>query len=347
MSSPLVSVCLPNLNTRPYLQERVDTILGQTYANWEMVISDNFSTDGSWEFFEELARQDPRVLIAQAPRQGLYANWNNCIRRAQGKYIYIATSDDTMALDCLEKLVAALEEHEDCDLAHCPLVFIDPAGDRVSYPKWPDCTVFAHGIRHLTGEYHVRRAPYDGLLHLSGKIVYLSITELLIRRSLFTKIGEFESRWGSVGDINWDMKAGLVANTVHVPDTWASFRRHPAQATASVQFASEEHARKVEEMAADAWSKCEPYLSPEVAAGLRDYWLDWSREMRTYYARLSQRSAISKRLFQVSQFFQGGKAASAEVGYRLAGKPKWCDRAPGEIRAWLESVGLGPVVVPV
>ena len=141
-TQPLVSVCLPNLNTLPYLRERVDTILGQTYPHWEMIVVDSFSDDGSWEFFEELARKDQRVSIAQVPR-GLYASWNNCIQRARGKYVYIATSDDTMAADCLEKLVAALEEHECCDLAHCSLVIINRDGAPAAGLRWPDITSYA------------------------------------------------------------------------------------------------------------------------------------------------------------------------------------------------------------
>ena len=86
MSAPLVSICLPNLNTLPYLRERADTILAQTYTNWELVVSDNYSEDGAWEFFETLAHEDSRVSIAQAPREGMYANWNRCVERARGEY---------------------------------------------------------------------------------------------------------------------------------------------------------------------------------------------------------------------------------------------------------------------
>jgi len=222
MSTSLVSICLPNLNTRPFLEERVDTILRQTHQSWELVVSDNFSEDGAWEFFQELAKKDSRVSIAQAPKAGLYPNWNNCLRRARGEYIYIATSDDTMAEDCLEKMVRALDAHSDCELAHCPLVIIDERGRRMNDPKWPDCTVFAHGLGDLAGRPHIRRAPYDGLIHLTSQHVTLSITQLMMRRSIFAKTGEFGSRWGSVSDFNWEMKAGLVANMVHVPDTWAS-----------------------------------------------------------------------------------------------------------------------------
>jgi glycosyltransferase involved in cell wall biosynthesis len=155
MKPPLISICLPNLNTFGHLQERADTIFAQTYQNWELVISDNHSEDGAWEFFQKLARKDQRVSIAQAPREGLYPNWNNCIRRSQGRYVYIAASDDTMVPDCLEKLAGALEQHADCDLAHCPLMVIDEVGAAVDDPKWPDCTVFADGMPELIHRAHV------------------------------------------------------------------------------------------------------------------------------------------------------------------------------------------------
>jgi glycosyltransferase involved in cell wall biosynthesis len=345
MTKPLVSVCLPNLNTFPFLQERVDTIFGQTYDNWELVISDNYSEDGAFQFFEGLAQRDARVLVEQAPRQGLYANWNNCIRRARGEYVYIATSDDTMAPDCLEKLVAALEMHPDCDLGHCNLVIIDKAGSVVTEPsfKWPDCTLFARGFPGIERTPHLRRAPYDGLLHLIGLMVYHSITELLIRRSLFEKIGYFESRWGSIGDLNWEMKASLVGSTIHVPDTWAGFRVHSTQATASVDTITDQYARNVQEMIDDAVSTCERLLTKEVAEGLRER-VSRSYDMRHYYRALRQRpNAVDRRLYQASQVLSGTQAARSEVVGRLVGRPKWADRAPAEFRSWLESMQVTPI----
>jgi len=343
MNAPLVSVCLPNLNTFPYLHQRLGTILGQTYTNWEMVVIDSFSDDGSWELFETLARKEQRVSIAQAPR-GLYESWNKCIERAQGKYVYIATSDDTMALDCLEKLVAALEEHNNCDLAQCSLVAIDQAGAPLADTSWRDATVFGHGMEGLLARQHVRRAPYDGLLHLTGYMVHLSVTQLLVRRSLLSKIGGFETRWGSIGDRNWEMKAGLVANTIFVPQTWATWRVHPANATASVNCLASDYDQKIEDMLSDAMEKCEQYLAPAVLSGLHDHWLDYCREMRTYYAGLKSRRTASRRLFQMSQMLTRCGAVRAEMMNRLRGKPKWGDRAAGEIQRWLDSMGLGPVV---
>ena len=344
MNEPLVSICLPNLNTLSFLKERLDTILAQTFQNWELVICDSCSDDGSWEFFQQY-EGNPRIHMWRVPREGPYAGWNECLRRARGKFIYIATSDDTMALDCLEKLVAALEQHTECDLAHCPLVLVDETGAGVTDQSWPECTVFGDGIGELVHKPHVRHAPYDGLLHFTARHVILSFTQLLIRRSLFSRTGPFQSKWGSISDFNWEMKAGLVANMIHVPDTWATWRIHPAQASATIDVYSPERDKKFEEMIQDAVSTCEPYLAPDIVAGLKSGLLDRTMKMRTYYAGLRQRrKTMDRRVFQLSQLFTGPALARSEIISRLFGRPKWGDVAPAELRLWLESLGHRPIV---
>ncbi len=344
MKTPRVSICVPNLNTFPFLQERFDTIFAQTLRDWELFVYDSLSDDGSWEFIQGLAKQEKRMRIAQGPREGCYPAWNRCLHQTNAEYVYIATSDDTMAPDCLEKLVTALDQHEDCELAHCPLVLVDVAGRRVTDQSWPECTVFGDGIGELVNRPHVRRAPYDGLLQLTGRHTFLSITELLIRRSLFSRTGYFTDRWGSVSDFNWEMRAGLIANTVHVPDTWATWRVHSKGISASIDYTAD-HYRKFEEMVEDAISACEAYLAPEIAAGLNSGLLDKARRMRTYYAELRQRrKPIDRRLFQLSQLLTGSVPVRSEVIGRLLGGPKWPEIAPAKIRRWLEASGLHPLV---
>ena len=200
---PKVSICVPNLNTRPFLPERFETIFSQSFQDWELLVYDGYSEDGAWEYIQELAAREERMRIWQGPRQGPLGSWNPCIRAACGEFVYVATSDAAVALDCLEKLVAALEQHKDCGLAHCRLVRIDETGRRLPNPWSPDKNVFGRSAGGLVNQPHVRRAPYDGLLPLSGNYVYFSFTQLLIRRSLFEQIGPLESRWGSIGDFNW------------------------------------------------------------------------------------------------------------------------------------------------
>src|SRR5687768_823778 len=113
-ATPLVSIGLPTLNSQRFLAPRMESIMRQTLTDWELVGIDGHSTDGTFEVLQELERNDPRVRVSQEPKDGIYPNFNRCAERARGKYVYIATSDDTMADDCLEKLVAALEANPDC-----------------------------------------------------------------------------------------------------------------------------------------------------------------------------------------------------------------------------------------
>ena len=231
MATPLISICLPNLNTRPFLEERMETILSQTLTDWELIISDNYSDDGAWEFFQKF-RKDPRVHLFQSPRNGMYANWNNCIRSSKGQFVYIATSDDTMAPDCLEKMVKALEDHPECDICHCCLTIIDEDGNVSTKRRWENW--FAQKFYgELITKPHIRKAPLDGILYFSFNTIYSSLTQLLINKKVFDTVGPFKDDWGSAGDFEWGAKAAMLFNTIHVPEYLATWREHKNQATPS------------------------------------------------------------------------------------------------------------------
>ncbi len=233
---PAVSICLPNLNNRRYLDERLQTIFAQSFSNWELIVYDNYSDDGAWELFQEKAREERRMRVAQAPRAGMYANWNNCIRAARGEYVYIATSDDTMSPDCLEKMVQALEQNPDCGMCQCGLQIIDERGMPVNsadgWENYPSPAFLGEWI-HIP---HIRRAPYDGLLHFGLFCVYTSITQLLIRRRVFDRLGLFRTDCDSRADLEWEMRVGIEENVVYVPEKLATWRRHDQQATQGDQI---------------------------------------------------------------------------------------------------------------
>ena len=227
---PKVSILLPNLNNRPFLDERMRSIQGQTFSDWELVVVDSRSTDGAWEFFREWAARDPRIHIFQTPQRGIYVNWNRCIGLARGEYVLIAPSDDTMEPDFLEQMVRALDDNPECDLAHCKLRIIDESGG----PSRVLCWERLFSTRFF-GEWidrpHIRRAPHDGVLYSGVRTVYTSITQLLIRRRLFDRIGLFPTRFGPAADFEWGMRASLLASTVHVPHYLAAWRVHGKQNT--------------------------------------------------------------------------------------------------------------------
>jgi hypothetical protein len=342
MSHPRVSVCLPNLNNARFLPERLETVFGQTFANWEMIVIDSYSDDGAWELLQQAAQNDARIAVAQTPRDGIYPNWNRCIERARGEFIYIATSDDTMPPDCLEKLVAALDASPDCDIAHCPLHIVDEHSTEVS-PNWYPRSVFALTSGELLWRPHVRKAPFDGLLHLLGQSVYISITQLLIRRSLFDRIGLFPCNWGSTGDFHWNMRAALVANTVHVPDTWGGWRVHSQQATAGAGIGSEQHATHIDAMIEDALRGFT--LSPINADVVRS-WMDYAQQSRSFDRSVEKRErGIARIGFAATEMIKGSPAATRFVARRFGSIADWRTALVKDIQKNMDGAGLGPALI--
>lgn len=98
-------------------------------------------------------------------------------------------------------------------------------------------------------------------------------------------------------------------------------------------------------MIRDAILACETDLEPAVWSGLKNLWLERTEELRTYYANLRfRRNIVRRRLFQAAQLASGTRTVRTEIMQRLLGRPKWPDIAPSEIRLWLESIGLEPVL---
>lgn len=230
MSSKKVSILLPNLNNRQFLDERFQSILNQTFSDWECIILDSYSDDGAWGLIQEYAKKDQRIKISQIKREGIYPAINKCIEKANGEYIYIATSDDTMTPDCLGKMTQALDDHPECDICHCCLTIIDQNSNAHKDLNWNDFYAQKY-LGHLIYKKHIRLAPYDAILYSCLGTVYSSLTQLLIRRSVIEKIGNFSNKWESYGDFEWGMKASLVCNIIHIPEYLATFRKHENQAT--------------------------------------------------------------------------------------------------------------------
>ncbi|MCK5057130.1 MAG: glycosyltransferase, partial [Candidatus Aminicenantes bacterium] len=294
MSTPKVSILLPNLNNRPYLEERLLTIAEQTFSDWELIIVDNYSDDGAYEYFQSQAKKDSRIKLSQVPRAGMYANWNNCIRLAKGEYVYIATSDDTMTPDFLQVMVEALDRYPECALAHCKLKIIDEKGDNSPDLDWDRfyCTAY---FGDKIDQKHIRFAPHDGLLHCAVGTVYTSITQLLIRRSIFDKIGLFLTDYGSTADFEWDMRASLIADTIHIPRYLATWRVHRDQGTDQDFLESPEHHTQLLEMIDHAFNTAKK-LKPGLLKGIN------LKELKYFYTKKKFRSEFKERPGRFGRF---------------------------------------------
>lgn len=224
---PLVSICLPNLNARPFLEERLETILKQTVADWELIVCDSFSDDGSWEFLQKF-KADPRVRLYQVPREGLYAGWNECLRRVTGEHLYIATADDTARPELLERLLEPLERLPELHISLCDHQPIDAEGQPLDklYPK---------NAPSFYGEWmkvpHIRNGRTEFLTLACLGTTWRTMTAVLFRRELLRRVGFFRTDRGSAADEEWTMRAALASDIAWLPERLATWRVHERQAT--------------------------------------------------------------------------------------------------------------------
>lgn len=225
---PKVSICLPTLNAQPFLQERVDSIRDQEFEDYEVIVFDSHSDDGTWEALNAVANEDPRYRLNQGPR-GLYASWNRALRLAEGEYVYIATADDTMDRDCLRKAVDVLDAHQDVALCNFGLDFIDQ-DSRLIEPGWRDFLSYKY-YGNWNERLHRRSGKMEFYRHFYLGTLYHSVTGLLIRKSLFDHAGYFPENVGPVGDFYWALQALKHTDVIWLPSFLATWRIHGAQAT--------------------------------------------------------------------------------------------------------------------
>ncbi|MGP7997912.1 MAG: glycosyltransferase family 2 protein [Streptosporangiaceae bacterium] len=123
---PKLSVGLPIYNSEKYLAEAIEALLGQTYADFELIISDNASTDGTPDICHHYESLDSRVRYFRQPRNiGLAPNHNFVADQAGGEYFKWAAGDDLYGRDLLARCVAALDEYPQVVLAHSWTAYID------------------------------------------------------------------------------------------------------------------------------------------------------------------------------------------------------------------------------
>jgi glycosyltransferase involved in cell wall biosynthesis len=242
VQSPKVSIVLPCLNARQFLEPRIDSLLAQTFHDWEAIVLDSHSTDGSWEFFRSVASNDWRFRLYQMPREGFYAALNRGIELASGEFLVIATCDDTMHTDFLATLLEAFAICPEAGIAACDVSLINRDGGQLTRE---DMATYLPGesiddmlaldvVRSypLTRIPNYRPPPHDCLLHFSAKSVYFSLTQLLIRTSSAQSAEPFDTTVGSIADLGWLVRLTNLAGTVHVPRKLTMWRFHGNQLSA-------------------------------------------------------------------------------------------------------------------
>jgi glycosyltransferase involved in cell wall biosynthesis len=124
---PLVSVAVVTYNQKAFLEECLTSILAQDYPNFEIVVADDGSTDGTAELLERFDREHPGKFVIRrfAENQGVTANHNQALAACRGKYISWIAGDDLMLAGKLSAQVAHMEAHPDCSICYHDIELFD------------------------------------------------------------------------------------------------------------------------------------------------------------------------------------------------------------------------------
>ena len=125
---PSVSVVVPTFQNRSTVAATLTSILTQTYSDFELLVADHSSSDGTLEEAKKFA-SDPRVRLLTTPTGGgAERNWNRVTDEATGTYLKLVCGDDVLYPTCLERQVEALESHPSAGIASAKRDLIDPSG---------------------------------------------------------------------------------------------------------------------------------------------------------------------------------------------------------------------------
>lgn len=127
---PLVSIGLPVYNGESYLREALDSLLAQDYQNFELIISDNGSTDATSAICQEYALRDERISYYRSEQnQGASWNFNHVLQLSKGEFFMWAAHDDVWRQDFIEKCLQELLKEPQAVLCYCHCQFISPNSD--------------------------------------------------------------------------------------------------------------------------------------------------------------------------------------------------------------------------
>ena len=225
--NPLVSVIVPNYNYARYLDARIDSILRQTWTDFELILLDDASTDTSREILEKY-RNHPRVSRIEFNTRNTgspFQQWMKGILLARGKYIWIAEADDLADPDFLETTVALCEAHERTAVCVVGSRLIDGAG-RVSNKD----------INHWGRRKGKQPGCFDGksyaLHNLYWKNYLINASGILFRREYATRLAHsafLQMRY--CGDWLFWFQMALQGEVIEVYRTLNYFRQHGAKVT--------------------------------------------------------------------------------------------------------------------
>lgn len=247
--APTISVLLPVFNGSLHLGEAIDSVLNQSFEDFELIICDDASEDDSQAICSRYARQDSRIsFTVNEHRRGLFANYNQCLKRATGKYIKPFAQDDVLFSDALRALRRTLEDHHSVVLASCASKLIGERGEPLANAVWDQPPEAIPHFQPVPGSLVIR----NSLMPVSNFVG--EPVRVMFRR--YVAGSGFDERYNHLGDLEYWLRILRLGSYFSVNQELCAFRKHTCSRT-SVNMRKLLFAPEIVRLAEEFWPEAE------------------------------------------------------------------------------------------
>jgi len=214
---PKVSICIPAFNYAHFLADAIDSVLAQTYQDFELLVIDNCSTDNTKDVVGEYMSTDSRIrYVCNESNIGPVKNLNRCLELASGEYVKILCADDMLSPACLERMVAVLEQYPDVSLVASARKVVSGNLEPISR------LAFSFHEEHLPGTAVINKCLFSG--NLIGEP-----SAAMFRRS--DALRGFNCGYAQLVDLEMWFYLLEQGDFAFLPEQLCLFRQHEAQRT--------------------------------------------------------------------------------------------------------------------
>lgn len=199
---------MPVYNGERYLGQAIDSILAQTFTDFEFLILDDGSSDGSLAIIQSYASNDARIRVISRPNTGIVGALNEMIGKARGELIARMDADDVARPDRFEVQVRYLEQNPDCVLIGSRVLLIDSDGDPLMVMPTP--------LSHEEIE--------EGLLNFGGQLIHHPST--MIRRRSLLEIGGYRPECREAEDLDLFLRLAEIGRIANLAEPLLNYREH-------------------------------------------------------------------------------------------------------------------------
>ena len=211
--SPSVSVVIPVYNGTNYLREAIDSVLNQTYSNYEIIVVDDGSTDETWALIQSYGS---KVRGIRQENRGVAGALNNGIRSSTGDYVAWLSHDDLFLQAKLQRQIEFLLQNNQFSACYTDYYTIDQSGSV---------------LRAIESPWYPRE---QAVWVLFGRM-YINGSTMLIHRNCFEKVGWFSEEWRYTQDAEMWLRISRHFSIGRVPEKLGKLRCHPAQGSVNLE----------------------------------------------------------------------------------------------------------------